>query len=699
MAVAITAVFGVASGARAQAGTTLTPDRQSFMVNKDIGDERWTITLTLAQIEPPVIASITGNVFRSDGGAPAFVVCQQRPDSTGSLSTPSSVFRLDCKGTDACPSNARECARSSWRPLAEDLQIPADFFLPPEGLGSLSAGASVPHRNGTATSAPPVAAPAQGTPRGATLTFDGLNFLVNKDVGTERWSISVNLIPTLTGSGGAVDRPLSITGNVFQSDGSPPAFVYCLPTESSTGTLDDPASEFQLACQGTSTCDTTADACAANDWTDLGQVNLAASFFLPPDGLPAAVQSDPEIIIIGRTSDPPAIGVADFSGDASIARVLGGACSEGSPCTVARIGSCQDVTGAQTRLDDGSCACVVDEVPAGCITCGAGASGSCGGSCEFEVSGATARGSCLPFAATSLGCVCYANDAEGTSDLESCAGVLDASCAGDRCCADDPRDGCSVAGGDYDCAGVCVDDDCVEAGECGICDLGAPGVCGDDVASGAEACDGTDLRGQSCVALGFAGGELTCTDACTLDDDGCLECLGEGESCTTSGQCCTGTCSDERCTGSATPTPTVTPTPTATPARTPGRTPTPSPTGELPCQPLPGQPCLESGFGECCGSNLACVFGPGSPPRRICSTIAECGNDIIEPGEECESVDDCNGKTEICDGCQCVTPAAVCGNQILEPGEECETSSDCGLLGPSMICDDCECVGGIPAAR
>lgn len=657
-AVATLTLVGLGAEAQGQAGTTLTPDRQGFMVNKDIDEERWTITLTLAQTEPPVITSITGNVFRRDGGPPAFVACQVRPDSTGSLSNPSSVFRLDCKGTDACPGNARECARTSWRPLAEDLRIGADFFLPPEGLGTAagSSKAATP-RSVMPGGAPRAAAetPAQSAPRGATLTFDGLNFLVNKDIGTERWSISVNLVPARTSSGGARDRLLSITGNVFQADGSPPAFVYCLPTESSEGTLDDPSSLFRLACEGTSTCSTSALNCAETSWVDLGEVTLNAGFFLPPEGLPASVQSDPELFVIGRTSDPPAIAVPNFSTPASLgpAGPLGLGCAEGSPCVVDQVGGCENVTGEQVLLGDGRCACLLDEIPPSCIACGSSASGSCGGTCAFEVGGATARGNCLPFAATSADCVCYANDAAGRSATESCAGVLDATCPTERCCADDPRDGCSLAGGDFDCAGVCVVDDCDDNESCGICGLA---VCGDGVASGTEACDGTDLRGRSCRSLGFAGGTLTCTAACTFDEDRCFTCLADGQFCQTNSQCCSGTCFEEQCSAGATPTPTPRPTPSPTPKPTPPPA-SPTPTAPLPCQSRPGGPCLGEGFGDCCTPDLSCILGPGVPPRMVCSqTIPVCGNRIVEPGEQCERDADCAnlGSFSRCDDCECV---------------------------------------------
>lgn len=47
-------------------------------------------------------------------------------------------------------------------------------------------------------------------------------------------------------------------------------------------------------------------------------------------------------------------------------------------------------------------------------------------------------------------------------------------------------------------------------------------VCGDGVAEGDEACDGADLRGQTCASLGLGGGDgLVCTPECTLDGSSC----------------------------------------------------------------------------------------------------------------------------------------------------------------------------------
>ncbi len=58
------------------------------------------------------------------------------------------------------------------------------------------------------------------------------------------------------------------------------------------------------------------------------------------------------------------------------------------------------------------------------------------------------------------------------------------------------------------------------------CTPGARGeeepVCGDGHSEGAEACDGLELNGQTCVSAGFLYGTLAC-DACALDTSGCTD--------------------------------------------------------------------------------------------------------------------------------------------------------------------------------
>ena len=59
-------------------------------------------------------------------------------------------------------------------------------------------------------------------------------------------------------------------------------------------------------------------------------------------------------------------------------------------------------------------------------------------------------------------------------------------------------------------------------------DAAPPPACGDQVRAGDELCDGTDLAGETCLSLGFDGGDLACGGACTFDTSACT---GTGPSC------------------------------------------------------------------------------------------------------------------------------------------------------------------------
>lgn len=494
----------VARTAHAQvpSGSTLSPDKQSYLVNKDLGNERWTINVNLFSSNPSDIINVTGSIFRADGGPASFVTCLVRNDSTGTLTDPDSVFRLSCSGSDACPTTAESCARSSWTSISDDVTVPASFFLPPGGAGALRVasrrGAVKQEALARAGWHPERVAPLEpglvarvlayagraydglrawvvaqrtldfagprsaiagtGSSRGATLTLDQLNFLVTKDVGAERWSISYSLQPAIGEQGLVVDRFLSVTGNVYQPDGTPPSFVYCTQREDSAGTLSDPSSVFRFSCSGASACQTTAQECSNTGWTLISDdISLQASFFLPVGGLPATPTSDPEIFIIGRTSDPPSIVVPiDGVAATTAAATTAGTCNTGAECFVATLGSCQDVAGTVVQTVESGCGCEIAEPDPTCIACGSGASGQCGGSCSYSVGGATARGTCLPFDYESEECACFAIESGGTQTIEGCGGVLVVGCPGDQCCTDDPRGSCDPLGGLIDCPGVCV---------------------------------------------------------------------------------------------------------------------------------------------------------------------------------------------------------------------------------------------------
>ncbi|PKN46659.1 MAG: hypothetical protein CVU59_05415 [Deltaproteobacteria bacterium HGW-Deltaproteobacteria-17] len=71
----------------------------------------------------------------------------------------------------------------------------------------------------------------------------------------------------------------------------------------------------------------------------------------------------------------------------------------------------------------------------------------------------------------------------------------------------------------------------------------AAAVCGDGFAGDGEACDGADLGGQTCLSLGYYGGELACTGACTLDQASCTAAgrCGDGSIQGAFGEACDGT--------------------------------------------------------------------------------------------------------------------------------------------------------------
>jgi hypothetical protein len=128
--------------AQGEAGSTLSPDGLAFLVSKDLAGERWAISLSFiprfdAQggVESYTLRSVSGNVFPTNGGPPSFLFCEPTAASQGDLSNPASTFRLRCFGSSACATTAIECAQNDFPLIADDVAVPASFFLPPGGLG------------------------------------------------------------------------------------------------------------------------------------------------------------------------------------------------------------------------------------------------------------------------------------------------------------------------------------------------------------------------------------------------------------------------------------------------------------------------------------------------------------------------------------------------------------------------------------
>src|SRR5690606_28388071 len=102
-----------ATFAAAQTGVQVTRDGKRTLVSKDVGAERWAITLNED-------GSVTGNVFRSDGGEPSFVACTE-------VSREGDEITFDCSGADRCP--AAPCDASEWTFIAR-VPLSATFFEP-----------------------------------------------------------------------------------------------------------------------------------------------------------------------------------------------------------------------------------------------------------------------------------------------------------------------------------------------------------------------------------------------------------------------------------------------------------------------------------------------------------------------------------------------------------------------------------------
>jgi len=99
----------------------------------------------------------------------------------------------------------------------------------------------------------------------------------------------------------------------------------------------------------------------------------------------------------------------------------------------------------------------------------------------------------------------------------------------------------------------CGDLSCNGAETCSSCpgDCGACQTCGNNIREGSEACDGTDLAGQTCISRGFTGGTLACSSNCmSFDTSGCTSSTcpngvcDSGESCSSCPQDC-GQCTSQ----------------------------------------------------------------------------------------------------------------------------------------------------------
>ena len=233
--------------AAAQSGLQLTPDTKRTLINKDVADERWAITRN-----PD--GTVTGNVFFPGGGAPKFIWCQELAHAGGEVS-------LACSGADACV--LTPCEANEWAFIAQ-VTLPEAFFGFAPTNPYLSVDTPAPRGIGGARTADATENSQTGAGRGLQLTPDRLRALVSKDVGGERWAITRNDDGT-------------VTGNVFVSGGGAPKFLWCNERSAAADVVD-------LACFGADACaGEVADACRSVDWQFITAVSLPSSFLEPSE--------------------------------------------------------------------------------------------------------------------------------------------------------------------------------------------------------------------------------------------------------------------------------------------------------------------------------------------------------------------------------------------------------------------------------
>ena len=224
-------------------GIQITPEGKRTLVNKDVGSERWAIT------ENADDGSVTGNVFRSDGGPASFAFCERLGDD-GNPDPYQVQIDYRCSGADACTDAS--CPASTWVPIG-DVKLSGAFFEP---LPSPATGLTTSEIRSIASPSGSAAAAA-----GVQLTPDAIRrSLVSKDIGGERWAITRN------------PDDGTVTGNVFRSDGGDPAFVWCQETGRN-------GSDVSYSCSGADRC--AFAPCNAEDWVFLADVTLPDAFFLP----------------------------------------------------------------------------------------------------------------------------------------------------------------------------------------------------------------------------------------------------------------------------------------------------------------------------------------------------------------------------------------------------------------------------------
>jgi hypothetical protein len=121
---AVVLILGTLSTALAGDGVQITPDGTQILVNKDVGNERWSMSLSLTEVNP---LDVNGSIFRRDGGPAGFLHCPLRDVSGSADDIRNAVFFWDCYVADRCA--APPCRADQWHFVAT-INLRGSFFLP-----------------------------------------------------------------------------------------------------------------------------------------------------------------------------------------------------------------------------------------------------------------------------------------------------------------------------------------------------------------------------------------------------------------------------------------------------------------------------------------------------------------------------------------------------------------------------------------
>ena len=267
---------------------------------------------------------------------------------------------------------------------------------------------------------------------------------------------------------------------------------------------------------------------------------------------------------------------------------------------------------------------------------------------------------------------------EGTLACETdCRGFVTTGCEAGGSCGDD-----LLQESFEDCDGNLLDgQSCLTLGyyggelacdaDCGfeLSDCAAVGRCGDGALQDGfgEACDGADFGGQTCQDFGFYQGSLTCAADCTRSLAGCSQRCGDGTRQAAHGETCDGT-------------------------------------------DLGAQTCLTRGF---YGGTLACHADCLTFDETACAAVGRCGDGLRQAafGETCDGTDlgaqtcltrgfyggtlACHANCQAFDETACVS-AGRCGDATVQAGygEDCDgvnlngqTCLSIGYDGGALACN------------